>query len=90
MIKKFNVEVFAVQWQGDNIEEMRPHIGNFDFDDTEPGKLFAETVGSDWVEIEVGDWILVSTLLEYGNNEYYHVSDETFQKLLSKVKGDSI
>lgn len=85
MVRKFYAPISAVQWTGDNIDEVRPFVGNFDFNDAEPGQLFVEVETEDeWLKVNIGDWILSSAFMEQYELLYGIIPDEAFQEVLSK------
>lgn len=80
--RKKPVTVEAIQWTGDNFEELRKFVGTFRvlaFD--EPGVIVAENsethlwveANQQWLPIVVSEWVLKDKL------GYYPCKDEMFQ-----------
>lgn len=83
MIKTFvkkPVKVQAIQWTGDNYEELVDFVGNVMFPYSFKDNIIIETLEGEVIASK-GDWIIRGV-----NGEYYPCKPDIFEKTYEEVK----
>lgn len=85
MIKTFvkkPVKVQAIQWTGDNYEELVDFVGNVMFPYSFKDNIIIETLEGEVIASK-GDWIIRGV-----NGEYYPCKPDIFEKTYEEVNHD--